>query len=210
MSAPSFSSFPPTFSSFPDLDVTQGEHSEEASPQSKNKQLERKRKKEHRHRKREHQVGDGKKTDRRSEDNRSRSEHKKEDQSRERRHTDEYLKELEDARREKVEDDFRDMSRPLFYTDRKGDLLNVKYGRLHAGDIPKYNLAGRKCMLIVNSGNIVTEIQMEEKFLGLEMHLKYFIEAVKASKWDLQGLGARYARTICLNASLMGDRRYQL
>ena len=30
----------------------------------------------------------------------------------------------------------------FFYSDRKGDLLNVQYGGLHAGDIPKYRLVG--------------------------------------------------------------------
>ena len=30
----------------------------------------------------------------------------------------------------------------FFYSDRKGDLLNIQYGGLHAGDIPKYRLVG--------------------------------------------------------------------
>ena len=28
----------------------------------------------------------------------------------------------------------------LFYPDKKGDVLNVKYGGLHKGDIPEYHL----------------------------------------------------------------------
>lgn len=30
----------------------------------------------------------------------------------------------------------------FFYSDRKGDLLNIQYGGFHAGDIPKYRLVG--------------------------------------------------------------------
>jgi hypothetical protein len=30
----------------------------------------------------------------------------------------------------------------FFYSDRKGDLFNIQYGGLHAGDIPKYRLVG--------------------------------------------------------------------
>jgi hypothetical protein len=30
----------------------------------------------------------------------------------------------------------------FFYSDRKGDLLNIHYGALHAGDIPKYRIVG--------------------------------------------------------------------
>ncbi|KAI0094968.1 NRDE-2, necessary for RNA interference-domain-containing protein [Irpex rosettiformis] len=31
----------------------------------------------------------------------------------------------------------------MVFSDRKGDILNIKYGRLHAGDIPRYNIVGR-------------------------------------------------------------------
>jgi len=30
----------------------------------------------------------------------------------------------------------------FFYSDRKGDLLNIQYGGLYAGDIPKYRIVG--------------------------------------------------------------------
>ena len=30
----------------------------------------------------------------------------------------------------------------FFYSDRKGDLLNIQYGGLYAGDIPKYRTVG--------------------------------------------------------------------
>jgi hypothetical protein len=32
----------------------------------------------------------------------------------------------------------------VFYTDRKGDRLNVRYGGLHTADVPKYRLVGGK------------------------------------------------------------------
>ena len=33
---------------------------------------------------------------------------------------------------------------PLFYSDRRGDSLNVRFGGLHAGDIPKHYLVERE------------------------------------------------------------------
>lgn len=34
-----------------------------------------------------------------------------------------------------------------FFSDRKGDALNIRYGGLHAGDVPKYHLVARMCIL---------------------------------------------------------------
>jgi hypothetical protein len=46
----------------------------------------------------------------------------------------------------KAEEDRQRRDAPaVFYTDRKGDRLNVSYGGLHAGDIPKYRLVGGQC-----------------------------------------------------------------
>ena len=56
-----------------------------------------------------------------------------------------YLKELEGPHRRTPEQlSLTDNSSLTVFSDRKGDILNVKYGRLHAGDVPKYNLVGRK------------------------------------------------------------------
>jgi hypothetical protein len=33
---------------------------------------------------------------------------------------------------------------PLFYSDRRGDSLNVRFGGLHAGDVPKHFLVDRE------------------------------------------------------------------
>ncbi|KAI0694871.1 NRDE-2, necessary for RNA interference-domain-containing protein [Cytidiella melzeri] len=137
MSAPSFSSFPPSFSSFPDLDASQASSSKTIpNPQSQ-------RKKDDKHkRKGQKSKGEG---DQEQSDERERAKHKKRVREPEQSHkTDEYLKELEDSRKRTVEpEDFRNTSPPVFFSDRKGDMLNVKYGRLHAGDIPKYSLVGR-------------------------------------------------------------------
>lgn len=74
------------------------------------------------------------------------------------------------------------ISRPAFYSDRKGDILNVKYGRIHSGDIPKYGLLGREYIRRVCDGGFMTEIQAEEKFLGLTARSQLFTEVAKAWK----------------------------
>ncbi|KAH0838206.1 NRDE-2, necessary for RNA interference-domain-containing protein [Lanmaoa asiatica] len=53
---------------------------------------------------------------------------------------DERLKANEDRLRLEQHGQERDrwVPRPLFYSDRKGDPLNVTYGCLHTGDVPKY------------------------------------------------------------------------
>jgi hypothetical protein len=49
---------------------------------------------------------------------------------------------------EKAEEDHRlrvfEQSSPQFYSDRIGDALNVRYGSMHARDVPKYHLVGRE------------------------------------------------------------------
>lgn len=57
---------------------------------------------------------------------------------------DERIKEEEDRTRHHGElpPSQVDLTRPLFYSDKKGDALNVRYGGLYAGDVPKYRLVG--------------------------------------------------------------------
>lgn len=52
----------------------------------------------------------------------------------------ERLKANEDRLRVEQQAQERDrwVPRPLFYSDRKGDTLNLTYGRLHTSDVPKY------------------------------------------------------------------------
>ncbi|KAG9314260.1 NRDE-2, necessary for RNA interference-domain-containing protein [Chiua virens] len=58
---------------------------------------------------------------------------------------DERLKANEDRLRLERQGQERDrwVPRPLFYSDRKGDTLNLTYGSLHAGDVPKYRPVAR-------------------------------------------------------------------
>jgi hypothetical protein len=48
--------------------------------------------------------------------------------------------------------DSRDYATPLFYSDRIGDPLNVHYGGLHAGDIPKHHLVAREPLSCITHG----------------------------------------------------------
>ena len=126
MSAPSFSSFP-SFGSFPDSEGDAGpsttSRDKEASHQKRNrpKDSERNERKEGRkHRDREHK-------------------HDKSHKSK--AHNAETAEGR--SRPEKVELP-ASTSRPTFYSDRKGDTLNIKYGGLHAGDVPRYRPVGRE------------------------------------------------------------------
>jgi hypothetical protein len=54
-----------------------------------------------------------------------------------------------DDERKKAEEDLarrtrqQDVSRPTFFSDKKGDQLNLQYGGIYSGDVPKYHLVGR-------------------------------------------------------------------
>lgn len=121
MTAPSFSSFPPSFASFPDIDPGPSKR-----PSGPSEQFDDKKRKV---------TGKDKHKKRRSDKDRHKSptEHYLAD--------DEKLKAREDAKRVESE-----QSQRLFYSDRKGDALNVQYGGLHAGDVPKYHIYGRMCL----------------------------------------------------------------
>lgn len=45
-----------------------------------------------------------------------------------------------DDERLKAEEDRKRAEKSVYFSDRKGDSLNVRYGGLHAGDVPKYRL----------------------------------------------------------------------
>ena len=128
MSAPSFSSFPPSFGSFPDPAGEAGP-STARHGKDKRKTKDRKDKKDkkdrdrHKHRDREH----------------------KHDKSRSGSET--HGAKINEDHDDRVEHDLpASGSRPLFYSDRKGDLLNVKYGGLHSGDVPRYRPVGRELL----------------------------------------------------------------
>ena len=145
MSAPSFSSFPPSFSTFPDLDSAQpaASSSTEKKPSSVLRSKPE-RKKEGKRKQSDEKNKRGKDREGRDE-SAYRSKHREREREREHHKTDEYLKEREDSYRRGLEGPSSASDTLLtVFSDRKGDLLNVKYGGLHAGDIPKYYIVGRK------------------------------------------------------------------
>jgi hypothetical protein len=147
MSAPSFSSFPPSFASFPDLDPGPSR----LSPPLKGNSDTRGRR-------------EGSRKDKK-EKSQHRSKKSKDEPRKDKRHkTEKYDSEQQkhawtganilDDEKLKVEEDRRLTqsglqpskwdSRPLFFSDRKGDQLNITYGGIHAGNIPKYHLVNRE------------------------------------------------------------------
>ncbi|TBU34597.1 NRDE-2, necessary for RNA interference-domain-containing protein [Dichomitus squalens] len=149
MSFPSF----PSFASFPDLDPGPSSRAsvprddkEEGKKHKKSRRegdgeddAERKKRKHKQDKRREREDGE-----RARHRNRSRSLSRKE-------HKDEGYG-LRDDERTKLNEDHsyrrEEAEKPnakeglVYFTDRKGDPLNVRYGGLHAGDIPKHRLVG--------------------------------------------------------------------
>ena len=140
MSAPSFSSFPPSFSSFPDLDP--GPSKRAATPTEESADAKKRKKKKERDEKERRQRNrrDEKKYRGSLERDSGRSWKHEE----ERAHTsldDEHLKAREDSsiRAERLHASEAYKEQLPYYTDRKGDPLNVQYGGLHAGSVPRYH-----------------------------------------------------------------------
>lgn len=126
MSAPPFSSFP-AFNSFPVLDPGP---SKQVSASEDTHKTETKDRKHDERRSRRDDKG------KRRHDDKSRQE------KRERRKEEKYRASHEVT--PAPTPPASDAATRFFYSDRKGDKLNVKYGGLHAGDIPKYRLVGRE------------------------------------------------------------------
>ncbi|KAF8898878.1 NRDE-2, necessary for RNA interference-domain-containing protein [Infundibulicybe gibba] len=121
MSAPSFSSFPPSFASFPESEPGPSKSREDDSRPHRNhdkKTRERPKHKDH------------------SKDKSERRKHRK-DHRKSLNLDDETSKVQEDLERSKV-----DEARRFFYIDQRGDPLNITYGGLHSGDVPKYRIFG--------------------------------------------------------------------
>ncbi|KAI8980698.1 DUF1740-domain-containing protein [Trametes punicea] len=166
MSTPSFSSFP-SFSTFPDLEP--GPSTRPSAPPNEKEKDKKHRKKSKREedgesdadrKKRKHKQKhdkpsrreDGEDTD---DDRRHRHRHKHNSRSPSRHKSyggsdDERKKAEEDRRYGRVESEISMASIKeslLYITDRKGDPLNVRYGGLYAGDVPRYRLVdGRRVL----------------------------------------------------------------
>ncbi|KAI0652187.1 DUF1740-domain-containing protein [Trametes meyenii] len=157
MSVPSFPSFP-AFTTFPDLDPGPSTRTS-AAPEGKAK--EKKHRKKYRQDE-DHELDAGRKKKKHRHDKPSEQEertdgrhrHRRRSRSHERRKDygrgdDERKKAEEDRRNQHDESDLAGVRESLVYfTDRKGDPLNVRYGGLHAGDVPKHRLvdSGRKVL----------------------------------------------------------------
>ncbi|KAG1749866.1 NRDE-2, necessary for RNA interference-domain-containing protein [Suillus paluster] len=152
MTAPSFSSFPPSFASFPDLDPGPSRHS--LSPTRNESTADESREKTRKHKKDKSERHGKKLKDESRKDKRHKTAKDVHEPVLPRQHRptskdviipdDEKLKAEEDRRL--AQNDHQDSqwdSRPVFFSDRKGDQLNVTYGGIHAGDIPKYHIVNR-------------------------------------------------------------------
>jgi hypothetical protein len=127
MTTPSFSSFP-SFDSFPVLDPGPSERRSTSPPKSKRKDEKRRKDKD---------KGD--------KDKIKRNKYHHEKSIRPVDHSYGSRSAVPDDERLKAEEDRQRKDSPaVFYTDRKGDRLNVRYGGLHAADVPKYRLVGGK------------------------------------------------------------------
>ena len=136
MSAPSFSSFPPSFSSFPDLEKSEDKASSNG-PRRKGGE-----------RREEHSTTD-------KHGDRDKRRHKRDRDGRKIRDGDKRkdvkpIRNLRDDEQVKREEDRHarlgatyDGGTPgLFVIDKVGDPMNVVYGGIHGGDIPKYKRMG--------------------------------------------------------------------
>jgi len=133
MTTPSFSSFPPIFSSFPDLD---GEPSQGSSnPESSRRHQKEKRKKESEGSKEPHRTG--KHTTKRDKTRQEPGFNKDRKLDEERKYSLPEVHSIESIKH-------------VFYSDRKGDQMNLQYGTLHAGDIPKYRPLDGLCFFVSN------------------------------------------------------------
>ncbi|PPQ67070.1 hypothetical protein CVT25_005671 [Psilocybe cyanescens] len=161
MSAPSFSSFPPSFSSFPDLDEGPSDNSTNVM-ESSNKPDKKKRM-----RHRDHIVtGQSTSTEREArldqERRRPRSSKEKERSPR--------LQGHDISTRLAFKSGDSEKPNLLFYSDYRGDLMNIRYGGPHTGDIPRYRMvAGGRNVLGLPKAMVV----LRRVGRGAEVGLKY-------------------------------------
>jgi len=139
---PSFSSFPPSFSSFPDIGGSSGKDAEPATssavsaqpraPNDKDKESSR------RKRKRDKQEKSS---------NLGRVHSRERGSGSKSRELQDNGQAVDDERTKAEEDSAlrtrqQDVSRPVFFSDKKGDPLSMQYGGINSRDVPKYHLIG--------------------------------------------------------------------
>jgi hypothetical protein len=166
MSAPSFNSFPLSFSSFPELNPERQSKPSEVESGSRS-------------------SGNSKRS-KDGESERRRHKHRRKPRSSSRsRH-------VENQSPDVVSAPERDEVQHIYYSDRKGDFLNIQYGGLHAGDVPKYHLAGGTLRLPI-SDNIIIKEQGGRNVLGLSNSLVVVRRAGKSVEIGVMG-----RRKVCL------------
>lgn len=169
MSAPSFSSFP-DFSALPHSGPSNHSLHSPLTPSTPKEERRTKRDTPHRSR----NLSDKHKKHKRDKHRSDKSGHRSLDPS-------DDLTQLHQDERLKAEDDRKRKDSVLFYSDRKGDALNLQYGRLHAGDVPKYRLIGGMLLFgFTNDWLIISKV--EERYLVLVMHGRLSTEITWASK----------------------------
>ncbi|KAF8634417.1 hypothetical protein AX15_000868 [Amanita polypyramis BW_CC] len=160
--APSFSSFPPSFASFPDsppgsskvkpTDDDSNVRGREKTERATDSNKEKKRRRDGRHKDRKHKREIEKRTVR--------------------------LLENEETfdHGSKLSDNNDESTWRLFYSDRRGDMLNIQFGGLHVGDVPKYRLVdGGRSILGLSSAwatrrsskGVEIEVRGQRKLHGL-------------------------------------------
>jgi len=146
--------FPPSFSSFPDFE--QSSSQEAFKDVSSSKPSDDKKRKKRRHSKERKSSSD------RTTSKRDKSRHKS--PSRKERHA------IDDDGYSTRRTTDVEQTKHLFYSDRKGDIQNIHYGKLHTGDIPKYRLVSGTCALKWDIKHLITnrwqECTWPPKFFG--------------------------------------------
>ncbi|KAK7694898.1 hypothetical protein QCA50_002086 [Cerrena zonata] len=151
MSAPSFKSFPPSFSSFPELEPGPSKPKEEPKKKEKKERREKEKESTKGSKDRKHHDKDkDRKHSRRETDEDSGSRKHKSKKHKHRDREPDYSKDLKQDNYNPSYQDSQSLldGKPLFFSDGRGDALNVTYGSIHAGDVPKYYpvARGRKVM----------------------------------------------------------------
>ncbi|KAI0778496.1 DUF1740-domain-containing protein [Trametes elegans] len=158
MSAPSFSSFP-AFNSFPDLDPGPSTRPSTPSEKEKDRKHKKKSKREdgrysdEERKKKKHKHDKHSRRDDKGEEHREKHRYRHPESKTYGGSDDERRKVEEDRRHGYAESELSSVKETLvYYTDRKGDPLNVRYGGLHAGDVPRYRLVDWRKVLGLNPG----------------------------------------------------------
>lgn len=156
--------FVPSFTSFPDFDAapsasssrpkyTEGPHTQDQNPHRKHRDRAEDRNSRSRREGDKHRV----ESDRTRRPRRERDSHRDEKRRSRSRSPSRLDLALSDLRQKEREDRERgrvpESSNSIFYSDRKGDPLNITYGGLYAGSVPKYRLQARKSILDVDADN---------------------------------------------------------